>query len=405
MVLATVLRYFCADVKSSALLYRVGFVMFLRLRLSSYYFALFIMIGTYVPYLPVWLTGKGLTGEEIGLVLAVALWMKIPVSIIATSLSDAWGRRKALICLLSLTIVIGLLTFYHLEGVFALAVGWGLVGALMTAAIPLGDNMSFLAIKRHDLDFGRLRLWGSISFILASLIGGAYLNQGDVSGNAVLHLLVGGSVLFCGIAFFLPSFQTPSQKVQTLGFLAPFRIPSFWVFLLSAAPILASHAALYGFATVHWQTLGIPDFFIGLLWAEGVIAEVLIFIYGKKILQRTSPALLLAVAASAATVRWGIIGTTESLVVLVFAQVLHALSFALTYVAAQAYMIRTIPDDISAAAQGAYDAIAMGLIFGVAMTVSGWAYEGYGGMTFYSMVPFSLGAGLFALFGLRKFEK
>lgn len=379
--------------------------MFLRTRLSGYYFALFIMIGLYVPYLPVWLQNKGLSGEQIGLVLATALWAKVPTSILTTALSDLWGRRKTLVCILSFSIAVGFYSFYFLNGVFALALGWGLVGALLTAAIPLGDNISLLAVRRHGLDFGRLRLWGSLSFITMSLLGGAYLSRYSDDANAVLHLLLGGAVIFVLVTFTLPSFTTERPKGQRLPMFAPFRIPSFWIFLLSAAPILASHAALYGFATVHWRSLGIADDVIGLLWAEGVIAEVLVFVFGKNLLQRYSPALLLCLAATIASIRWAVIGWTDQVTILAIAQLGHAFSFAMTYVAAQAYLIRTIPDQFSGSAQGLYDAIAMGLIFGIAMSFAGWIFESYGSASFYAMIPFTLCAALASFFGLRHFEK
>src|SRR3546814_8773378 len=69
--------------------------------------------------------------------------------------------------------------------------------------------------------------------------------------------------------------------------------PTFGLFLGTAALLAGSHAFLYAFGSLHWRAAGIDDRMIGLLWAEGVIAEVLLFACGAKVVQRLGPARML----------------------------------------------------------------------------------------------------------------
>ena len=84
----------------------------------------------------------------------------------------------------------------------------------------------------------------------------------------------------------------------------PFRSLWFWLLLVVLGLYQASHSAFYGFGTLYWQAMKVPDFAIGLLWATGVSAEIALFTIAGKLAQRFDPPLFLLVAEAAATLRW-----------------------------------------------------------------------------------------------------
>lgn len=360
------------------------------LRLSANVFAIFLVIGAYVPFLPVWFESRGITKEEIGLIFAVALWAKIPVGLLVTSLADQTGDRKKTLIAVGLITLVGFGTFQFLHGFWPLLIGWAIVGTLLTTLIPLADSLAVTAMKQTQMDYGRVRLWGSVAFIMASVLGGYYLEPRP--DDAVLHLILLGSVLMVLSACSVPNLREPARTQRKLALFDLLSVPSFVVFVLTAAVLQASHAALYGFASLHWIEAGLDKTVVGLLWAEGVIVEILLLAVSTHLLRRLGVPTLFLLAGIAGIVRWTVLGSTTYLPALIFAQALHALTFAATLVASIGFISQTVPKDQSATAQGLYDGLAMGFIFGIAMAIAGWAFADYGAHVFYVMVAFS-GAG------------
>ncbi|NQV98809.1 MAG: MFS transporter [Rhodospirillales bacterium] len=356
-------------------------------RLSLNIFATFLVIGAYVPFLPVWLEGRGISKEEIGLIFAIALWAKIPVGLLVASIADQTGDRKITLIVISLVTLLGFCTFSLLQGFWQLLIAWAIVGTLLTTLIPLADSLAVIAIKRIQMDYGRVRLWGSVAFILVSIGGGFYLE--GKPDDAVLHIILLGSALMVISACWVPNLREAPRKKQRLALFELLATPSFVVFVLTAAVLQASHAALYGFATLSWIEAGIHKTIIGLLWAEGVVAEIALLACSGYLLRRLGSTGLFLLAGVAGILRWTVLGTTSSLPALFAVQALHALTFAGTLIASISYISQHVARDQAATAQGLYDGLAMGLLFGVAMAVAGWAYADIGPGVFYVMVGFS----------------
>ncbi len=360
---------------------------FIPQRLAVNVFATFLIIGAYVPFLPLWLEGRGISKEEIGLIFAVALWVKIPVGLLVTTVADQTGDRKKTLMTISVITLVGFCAFPFLQGFWQLLLAWAVVGTLLTTLIPLADSLAVTAMKQTPMDYGRVRLWGSVAFILVSIVGGYYLE--GKSSEAVVHILVLGSVLMAISACTVPDLREAPRLHQKPAFYELLKEPPFVVFVLTAAILQASHAALYGFATLHWLEAGLDKTVIGFLWAEGVIAEIVLLTFATRLLRRAGVPGLLLMAGLAGILRWTVLGSTTFLPALVIAQALHAFTFAGTLIAAIGYISQHVPKDQSATAQGLYDGLAMGFLFGVAMAVSGWAFADYGPSVFYVMVGFS----------------
>lgn len=353
------------------------------LRLSLFYGAFFWLIGTNLPYWPVWLESRGLGAAEIGLVAAAAFWTRIFIAPTIALWADRTGRRRTPLIILSITVTCGYGLLSVTDGYFQILLLYGFIGSLMNAAMPLTDSLTILAQRQTALDYGRVRLWGSITFILASFAGGSILASAGPDG--ILYSIMAGGVLLCIIGFLLPSIRTTpaTRSFAAIGELI--RRPAFLAFVAASATLQSTHAVLYGFATLHWRKAGIDDQIIGLLWAEGVIAEVLLFAVAGKYLTRLSPSTMLLIAGSAGVIRWTTVGTTTDLGALAAVQLLHAFTFGATHLGMIRFMSAAIPDRMSATAQSLYDSLAMGVVFGSLMMVSGLMYDHFQGQAFIAM--------------------
>jgi PPP family 3-phenylpropionic acid transporter len=128
-----------------------------------------------------------------------------------------------------------------------------------------------------------------------------------------------------------------------------------------------------------------------------VIAEILLFAFGDRLVRRLDPAWLLVIGGLAGGARWAALGMTDALAPVIVVQALHAFSFGAAHLAAIHFIARTIPPDLSATAQGLYGGVVTGLGLGVLFLASGWLYEAHAGGAYYAMAACSLLGAVFAL--------
>jgi PPP family 3-phenylpropionic acid transporter len=293
--------------------------------------------------------------------------------------------------------------FYASAGTFsALCVGAVAVGVFFPPLMPMGENLTLLAAQVRRFDYGRVRLWGSLTFIAGAWGGGAWLAGRP---EALIPLLV----LAAGVLTVLACAALPDVRIargpgaaRALGRLLA--TPAFLVFLAAASLIQSSHAAYYGFATLHWRAAGIGEGTIGLLWAEGVVAEIVLFAFAAPVVRRVGIVPLFAIGAAAGVLRWLVTGATTELWALALVQALHAGTFGCTHLAAMHFLQRAIPSAVSASAQALYSSLAMGVVLALAMMAAGALYAGFAGAAFTAMAAMTLAGGAFAVLLARLWD-
>jgi MFS transporter, PPP family, 3-phenylpropionic acid transporter len=263
-----------------------------------------------------------------------------------------------------------------------------ITGITFSAILPLGEALALAEAKAAGLGYARVRLWGSIAFILATLACGLLLERVGIS--AVLVMILGAVALLLLACGALP--QMPSAAAAATPHLgALWRRPGFIRFVLAASLLHASHAVYYGFATIHWRDAGIGEAMIGWLWSEGVIAEILVFLWAGGIVERAGPPGVLLIAGILTAARWTASGLSADVPVLVMVQTLHGASFGAVHLATMHYLRDAIPAGLHGSAQGCYAALSA-LLFGLLMPVSGWLYGVSGGRAFLAMTVVAVAA-------------
>ena len=260
--------------------------------------------------------------------------------------------------------------------------------------------MAVTGTRSGALDYGRVRLWGSLSFIVASL--GSGLAIGWLGPQSVLPLLLAATALMVLGAHFLPREPasrglSPAAVLRRPKLADAFelaRSPLFLLFLLAASMVQASHALYYSFGTLNWQAQGIPDGAIGALWSVGVVAEIALFAASGRVIAYFGTARLLMLAGLAATLRWGLMAFDPVLWATALLQILHAMSFGAAHLAAIHFMTHAVPEDRAATAQGLYAAVVAGLVLGLVTIACGPLYRTFAGEAYAVMAVLALiGAG------------
>lgn len=357
-------------------------------RLGAFYGAIFAVVGIQTPFWPVWLEARGLGAGEIGLVIAASFWPRVVTSLVIPHRVDQLGERRRAMALLAVLTLIGIALFALADRFWMFLALSLLTGATFAAILPLGEALSLQEARHHRLSYGRVRLWGSITFILAAIGAGRWLEQGGPA--VVLALLLASLGLTVIACLLLPEHgrlarRGPAPRLRRLLWQ-----PGFLTFVLASGLIQASHAIYYGFATLHWRAAGHGGAVIGWLWAEGVIAEIALFAWAGAVLRRLPPLQLLGLAGGLSVLRWGATALSTDLLVLVPAQALHAASFGAVHLATVHYLRDQAPPELHGSAQGFYAAIGGGLLTGLITPLGGWLFGRIGGASFWSMAAIAL---------------
>ncbi|WP_051928860.1 MFS transporter [Thermopetrobacter sp. TC1] len=383
----------------------------LKWRMAAVYGALFLGIGVALPYLPVWLKAKGLSAQDIGLALALQSVMRVLVAPAVSHLADRLGRLRPVMAASSLGVLAGLLYLATVaEGRGAILLGVALAFGALAPLMPLSDAYAITMVRRHGLDYGRMRLWGSLSFIFAAVGAGAL--QDVLPARLLIWLIVLAQVLLFAAIAALPPRERDAGTEQARdtagekkgeGIIAILSVP-FIVFVIMAGLVQSSHAFVYGFSAIHWKSLGHSGTVVGLLWMTGVIAEIVLFWFSEKVMAHLGAVRLMLLGAAAGLLRWLGLSLNPPLVLLFLLQALHGLSFGATHLGAIEFVRTRLPAARTATAQAAYGAVSHGVFMTAAMWLSGRLYADYGAKGWWAMAVMCLMALLLGLW-LRRLAR
>jgi PPP family 3-phenylpropionic acid transporter len=227
-------------------------------------------------------------------------------------------------------------------------------------------------LGKEKKSYGRIRVWGSVSFIAVVLALGKIIDLYSV--EKIVVLILAGSMMLSVISTQVPGIQVAQKK----------RLPSeakslldrhVLVFLFCAFLMLVSHGAYYGFFSIHLENLGFGSTFIGLTWALASAAEILVMLRSDQIFNRFSIKAVLIFSFMVAALRWFILFFAQSAAAILLSQVLHAVTYGTFHIASILYIDRLAPDKAKTLGQALNNAISYGLGLMVGFFFSGYLYE------------------------------
>lgn len=375
-------------------------------RMALQYVLLFGASGVSLPFAGLWLRAQGLTGAQIGVVLAAPMLARVLTGPVLAVWADGFRLRRTPIALLSAAMAVGYGAAGLVEGYVAWAALW-FVGATAAAAlIPLTDVLTLRLAARDGFSFSLPRGCGSAAFVAANIGMGALLLRAPVdvviwwiAGFALAGMIVALSVL-------------PREPVSDSAPMASFERfrgmgqllvdPVFMTAIFAVGAVQAAHAFQYGFSALLWSRQGISEAVTGQLWAFGVVVEIALMWMFEPWRRRVGigPWSLLIVGSAAAVLRWSIMALAPPLWLLWPLQALHALTFAATFLAGVQIVERLAPRDVQTAAQTLSSVLSAGLLIGLATAASGPLYDRFGAGGYWAMAVLAA-LGLLAASSLR----
>ncbi|MGQ8708390.1 3-phenylpropionate MFS transporter [Serratia sp. TSA_198.1] len=361
--------------------------------LALSYFTYFFSYGIFLPFWGVWLKGEGIAPETIGLLLGAGLVARFLGSLlIAPRVKDPSHLVTALrlLALLTLAFAVG----------FCFGNGWGWLmlviagfNLFFSPLVPLTDALAATWQKQITMDYGRVRLWGSLAFVIGSALTGQMVS---VWGhNAILYSLI-ASVLAMLLGMMLkpsvmPQGETRTQSGPDRSLREMLKEGPVWRFLLCVTLLQGAHAGYYSFGSIYWQEAGYSASTIGYLWSLGVVAEVIIFASSNVLFRRWNARNLLLLSACCGVLRWSLMAYSTELGWLLVIQILHCGTFTVCHLAAMRFIAaRKGPEVIRL--QAIYSALAMGGGIAIMTVIAGFLFEHLQGGVFWVMAAVALPA-------------
>ncbi|MFC5487174.1 MFS transporter [Microvirga aerilata] len=329
---------------------------------------------------PLWLRSQGLTEADVGLCLSLGSVLAIVANPIVGIIADKTGRRERLLIVLgSATALISLFNFMA-EGFTVILAIYLSVRLFSSSLIPLSESIVLANMKRLDLNFGRIRSWGSSAVVALSPVLGILVDRTGPTAIIVVLSCAYAAQALAACALPVHREERARQPAPSAPMTKVLRVPGFGLLLGSAAISQACHGVFYTYSTFYWLAAGHSAMVIGLLWALGVTVEIVVFKFSHLVTRRFSWILIVA-ACGGGVLRWGLLGLSGELPMAILVQLLQGATLGLTQVGVAAYMSASMPPRILSTGTGLYTACT-GLLAAVFIYGGGLLYPGFGGRLF-----------------------
>lgn len=367
-------------------------------KLSGFYFFYFASIGAFIPFWGLYLQGQGLTPAQIGELMAIVLATKIIAPNVWGWIADYSGQRMRVIRIAALLALLCFSGVLLSSGYAWLAVVMALFSFFWNAALPQFEVTTLNSLGAHTHRYARIRLWGSVGFVVAVMAVGAALEYYDIAYLPWLVVLLLGALWLTTLSVREPVAVATAGGAPSLR--STLRDPRVLTLLSACFLLQASHGPYYAFFTLYLEQHGYARSLIGQLWGLGVLAEVAVFLIAHRLLARFGAGFLLAVAMLLTTLRWGLLALwPEIFPVLLWVQMLHAVSYGLFHAAAISLIHELFPGRLQGRGQALYTSLGFGLGGALGSLMAGYLWASYGAHSIYFMAA-GLAAGALLMIGL-----
>ncbi len=332
----------------------------LHWRLSRFYFFYYFFVGSFVPYWGIYLQSENFSPSSIGILLSLFQISRIVAPNFWGWLADHTGHRVKWIKLTSFLGLIGFIGIFWAKGFFWIFLVMLALSLFTSSTLPLAESLTLAHLATTDGHYSRIRLWGSIGFIVASLFLGYLI---DLQGiNILLWVLLTAQAIIFFLSNTIPETQDIQHKTNDLSIWKIIKTPSVIALLLGCTLMVSAHGVLYNFYSIYLKDHGYSSGTIGWLWAVGVICEILIFMAMPKILRRYSLKAILLMSLFLGVIRFILIGASpDHLYLLFIAQMFHAATFGSFHAASIEVIAYYFKGRNQTRGQAIYNSVAYGI--------------------------------------------
>lgn len=354
-------------------------------RFAFAYAAIFVPFGIFTPYLQVLLSARGFGRQAVGTLQGCLELMAVLAPPLWGFLSDATQRPRAVLGGVLLASVPAFLLLGQADTVPLGVACAALFGLLYRPAIPLATGLTFRFIRARGGDYGRVRVAGSIAFVLPIAVL-ELLGVGEAGGE---RLVLWGFAL-TGLVSAASMLLLPRDE-QTRDLGGDARLP--WRQILTKAFLAFALAAFLGrlamMSYYHFFTLYLKEHLgfvsAGWLWILGPVSEVPIIFFSDRLVRRFGVRGLFALGCVGIVVRLAALSLVSAVWQIIPLQLLHALTFGAYHVASVTYVSRAVPERLQATAQTVFSAFSMGLAGLCGGALGGWVAAGWGYPVLYAV--------------------
>ena len=351
-------------------------------RLAGTYFFYFAYIGAFAPYFSLYLSSLGIAATGIGVIMALPQLVRIFAPHLWGWLADRNARRLRVArigTVVGTVIYCGLFAARSFEALFAVVL---VMSFFLSAALPLVEVTTLTHLAERTAQYGRIRVWGSIGFIAVVLSVGYALDALPVGALVwILFAILIGNVVFL---LLVPEALRSEHAHDHMPIAHVLRQPQVLALIVACALMSIAHGPYYTFYSIYLVAHGYTKSAVGWLWALGVICEIAIFFWMSNLFRVFTLRQVLIASFALAALRFvAIAWYADSLIMLLFAQTLHAASFGSFHAAALGYVHRFFRGRNEARGQAIYTSLTFGLGGTLGGLYAGYAWERLGpGLTF-----------------------
>jgi PPP family 3-phenylpropionic acid transporter len=360
-------------------------------RLSAYYFSYFAFLGVFSPYFTLYLQSLSFSAWDIGLLMSQMPLMRLFGPYLWGMLADRLGQRLQIVRITGLAALIVFSAFFLIARFDGLLLAMVAFAFFWAASLPLVEALTFDHLRENSARYSRIRLWGSVGFIVAVLATGALLDHLPLFAVLWISLAALVSIVLSSMRLSETSHHhSASDEPLPVG--AIMRQPRVRALLAACFAMSTAHGALNIFYSIFLAGHGYSKSLVGALFSLGVVAEIAVFYFMSRVMRRFSLRTILLACFSCAVVRFLMIGWgADSLAVLLVAQLMHGLTFGAFHSAAITAINQWFPGRTRSRGQALYSSLSFGAGGLVGGMVSGWAWDHLGGeLTFVLASFFSL---------------
>ncbi len=337
--------------------------------LGTQYFVYFGILGLFLPYFNLYCYHLGFSGFEIGILSSVKTLTTALFPMIWAALADRFHIRRPIyiFCTFASTAIWAL--FLLTTDFWAMLAITAFYGFFYAPIIAFLESFSMDLLDQEKARYGQLRAWGSLSFVMVVVLAGRVIDA--FSTEIIIVLILAGSLIHSFLSLNIPSTKQTHQSGFSAGAKTMLN-RRVVIFLICAFLMLASHGTYYGFFSIHMENLGFSGTFIGIAWALASISEIFVMVNSQRILKRFSYENILIFSFIIAVMRWVMLFYATSALVILVAQVLHAMTYGAFHVASILYMDQLTPAETKTLGQAVNNAVTYG--FGI---MAGFLLNGY----------------------------
>ena len=332
----------------------------LHWRLSRFYFFYYFFVGSFVPYWGIYLQSENFSPSSIGILLSLFQISRIVAPNFWGWLADHTGHRVKWIKLTSFLGLIGFIGIFWAKGFFWIFLVMSALSLFTSSTLPLAESLTLAHLATSDGHYSRIRLWGSIGFIVASLLLGYLI---DLQGiNILLWVLLITQAIIFFLSNTIPEAKEIHHKKNDLSIWKIIKTPSVVALLIGCTLMVSAHGVLYNFYSIYLKEHGYSSAAIGWLWAVGVICEIFIFMLMPKILRRYSLKTILLMSLFLGVIRFILIGASpDHFYLLLIAQMFHAATFGSFHAASIEVIAYFFKGRNQSRGQAIYNSVAYGI--------------------------------------------